>query len=145
MKVMVNGQECELEASGAEIRHDGDRVQVLTSSGLKSALAIRRGDTTFVSFGGEVYEVKKGSVGRSGSGGLGSGECRAPMPGQIVEVSVILNHMVKTGDRLVVLEAMKMQQPLAATIDGKVSEIRIKVGDQVGDGDTLVVITPTEE
>jgi biotin carboxyl carrier protein len=62
------------------------------------------------------------------------------MPGQIVEVSVNAGDLVSVGARLVVLEAMKMQQPVLAEREGKVSRIAVEVGSQVAEGDLLVVV-----
>ena len=47
---------------------------------------------------------------------------------------------VSAGDTIVVLEAMKMEQPLAAHKDGTVSEIAVKVGQNVSSGETICQI-----
>jgi biotin carboxyl carrier protein len=62
------------------------------------------------------------------------------MPGQIVEVSVREGETVEVGARLMVLEAMKMQQPIVASVSGKVKSVRVQVGSQVAEGDVLVVV-----
>jgi biotin carboxyl carrier protein len=65
---------------------------------------------------------------------------KAPMPGKVVHVEVETGQMVKPGDGLVVLEAMKMENEFRATVAGRVKEIRVAVGQAVNPGDTLVVI-----
>ena len=50
---------------------------------------------------------------------------------------------VKAGDKLVVLEAMKMLTTVSASVDGVVEEILVKKGDQVDSDDLLVRITTT--
>jgi acetyl-CoA/propionyl-CoA carboxylase biotin carboxyl carrier protein len=76
-----------------------------------------------------------------GSGGSGgSGTVTAPMQGTIVKVLVELGAEVATGDALVVLEAMKMENHINAETSGTVKEIRVTAGDSVGTGDVLAVI-----
>jgi biotin carboxyl carrier protein len=48
---------------------------------------------------------------------------------------------VKEGDLLAILEAMKMEYPLAAPFDGKIAKIHAKAGDKVGLGDLIIEIT----
>ena len=56
---------------------------------------------------------------------------KAPMPGKISALKVEEGTDVKRGDVLLVLEAMKMQNDITATADGKLHEMRVKVGDNV--------------
>lgn len=62
----------------------------------------------------------------------------APMPGMVTEVAVTRGQAVKQGDKLVVLEAMKMLTTVSASADGTVEEILVKKGDQVDSDDLLV-------
>lgn len=77
----------------------------------------------------------------SGSGG-GSGSIEVPMQGTVVKLEVEVGQQVAAGDPVLVLEAMKMENVIAAPIDGTVAEIRVGVGDSVGGGDVVVVIEP---
>ncbi len=145
MKVLVNGIEMELgDPAGVTIREDGERLRVSTPDGVKSAVVVRRGDTTYVSIDGSVFEVEKFSVSRNRAGVAGSGEGRAPMPGQIVEVLCGVGDTVTEGQTLIVLEAMKMQQPVKADFDGVVSELNVLAGDQVSDGQVLVKVVKAD-
>ena len=67
----------------------------------------------------------------------------APMPGMVTEVAVTIGQAVKAGDKLVILEAMKMLTTVSAGCDGIVSEILVKKGDQVDSDDLLVKLTTT--
>ena len=66
-----------------------------------------------------------------GSGHVVEGALVAPFPGAIAEVMVGVGDVVEEGQTLVVLEAMKMLHPLAASGRGTVAEVRTTVGDQV--------------
>jgi glutaconyl-CoA decarboxylase len=62
------------------------------------------------------------------------------MPGKILKVNVEQGDTVKSGDALVILEAMKMENDIMAPIDGKVSSVKVREGDSVSTGDVLVMI-----
>jgi pyruvate carboxylase len=69
------------------------------------------------------------------------GEVGAPIPGAITSINVDPGQHVKKGERLLVMEAMKMQTTVQAPIDGKVSEILVQAGVTVETKDLLVSIT----
>ena len=81
-------------------------------------------------------KVARGSAG----GGGGSGTISAPMQGTIVKVLVSAGDTVEVGQNLVVLEAMKMENNIAAETAGTIKEIRVEAGQSVGTGDVLAVI-----
>jgi acetyl-CoA carboxylase biotin carboxylase subunit len=68
----------------------------------------------------------------------------APMPGQVLKILVEVGQHVSTGDALVILEAMKMEQTLRAASDGVVEAVRVKEGDVVAPGDSLIEITASK-
>ncbi len=70
----------------------------------------------------------------------GAGAITAPMPGLIVDVTCKVGDKVKAGQQVVVLEAMKMQNPLNSAVDGEVKAIFVKQGDSVAVGQVLVDI-----
>jgi pyruvate carboxylase len=63
----------------------------------------------------------------------------ASMPGTVVEVKVKAGDEIKEGDKLIVLEAMKMEMRLASPIHGVVKEVYVKPRDRVQSGDLLIV------
>lgn len=64
----------------------------------------------------------------------------APLPGTINEIKVKVGDKVNTGDTVVVLEAMKMQNNIEAETSGTITGINVNKGDAVMEGDTLVTI-----
>ena len=62
------------------------------------------------------------------------------MPGNILKVNVTAGQAVKTGDVLVVLEAMKMENEIVAPRDGSVAQVVVSKGAVVDTGDPLVVL-----
>ncbi len=65
---------------------------------------------------------------------------KAPMPGLVVSVPVVMEQDVKAGDNLVILESMKMQNELKAPRDGRVKNLRIQAGDNVDQNQVLIVL-----
>lgn len=63
---------------------------------------------------------------------------KAPMPGKILEVLVKTGDIVKAGDTLVVLEAMKMQNAILASTKGIIKKVLVKEGDTTSKSDLLI-------
>ena len=71
----------------------------------------------------------------------GAGEKLAsPLPGVIIEVSVKEGQQVKAGQKVAVLEAMKMENEIPAPKDGTITEIHVHKGDTLQEGDPVVTI-----
>jgi glutaconyl-CoA decarboxylase len=64
----------------------------------------------------------------------------SPLPGNVLNVKVSVGQAVKEGDVLVIIEAMKMENEVAAPCDGVVKQIVADKGAVVSTGDTLLVI-----
>jgi acetyl-CoA/propionyl-CoA carboxylase biotin carboxyl carrier protein len=77
----------------------------------------------------------------SGATSAGSGNVTVPMQGTIVRVLVSVGDAVEAGQPVVVLEAMKMENNIAADKSGTVTEIKVEPGQSVGTGDLVVVIS----
>ncbi len=87
----------------------------------------------------EVFDPRRRIISQSGTDG-GSGLISAPMPGKIVDIKVKSGDVVKKGDPIIIIEAMKMQNELGAPIDGTIKEVYIKSGEAVESGQKLAVI-----
>ncbi len=70
----------------------------------------------------------------------GGGVIKAPLPGVILEVKVKEGDIVKIGDTLLIMEAMKMENSIKADKEGKVIAVKAKQGESVLEGDVLVEI-----
>jgi 3-methylcrotonyl-CoA carboxylase alpha subunit len=68
------------------------------------------------------------------------GRVTAPMHGKVIEILVAPGDAVHKGQRLAVIEAMKMEHALISPVDGTVAEVRAAVGGQVADGAVVMTI-----
>jgi pyruvate carboxylase subunit B len=101
---------------------------------------------------GEVFSIRIISVGGNQVEGTAAtpqqkiprgdvaGGIKSNMQGMVLKVMVSRGASVKKGDVVVVLEAMKMENPIHSPIDGKVTEIFVDTGDVVSSGDVLLVV-----
>ena len=71
----------------------------------------------------------------------GGTKVSTPLPGTILDVFVNVGDQVKSGQTVVLLEAMKMENNIEADTDGTVTSVNVRKGDSVLEGDTLIVIS----
>ena len=89
--------------------------------------------------GAKVAARPRRSAGASAAA-AGSGSVTVPMQGTIVKVLVSVGDTVDEGQTVCVLEAMKMENNIAADKAGTVTEVKVEAGQSVGSGDVVVVI-----
>ena len=70
----------------------------------------------------------------------GAGEQSVDAPSKIIEVKVSVGQAVKAGDTLLILEAMKMQNEIAAPADGTVKAVNVSAGQSVKVRESLVIL-----
>jgi biotin carboxyl carrier protein len=116
---------------GELIVRDGDQ--------LARVYAVTAGDTTWVFHAGVAYEVVEDAPARKRAGAA-AGSLTAPMPATVVHVNVAVGDSVTRGDILVVLEAMKMELPVRAPADGRVTAVHCRPGELVQPETSLVDI-----
>lgn len=74
------------------------------------------------------------------SGSKGTGTVKSPLPGTILDIYVKEGDMVKMGEKIILLEAMKMENNISSDKEGKVVSIKVSKNDAVMEGDVLMVI-----
>jgi 3-methylcrotonyl-CoA carboxylase alpha subunit len=104
---------------------------------------ILSGEEVVLFDGGKPYRASLARRG-SASGQAGDGAIVSPMPGKIIALEVAAGDTVTKGQKLLTLEAMKMEHSLTAPFDGKVAELNAEAGAQVSEGALLVRIEKGE-
>lgn len=90
------------------------------------------GDESWIWMEGTTYALKSLPLHRRSATSVGAGEeVRSPMPGVVLAVDVVTGSIVERGDRLAVIEAMKMEHAVVAPQGGVIVEVFVSVGDQV--------------
>jgi glutaconyl-CoA/methylmalonyl-CoA decarboxylase subunit gamma len=70
----------------------------------------------------------------------GTGTIKSPLPGVIINILVKVGDIVNYGDKLIILEAMKMENTIRSDKEGRISGIKVSNGDTVLEGDLLIEI-----
>jgi 3-methylcrotonyl-CoA carboxylase alpha subunit len=89
---------------------------------------------------GQTFAFDLASRGTGATHGVHDGEIEAPMPGKVTGVEIKRGEKVAKGQRLLTLEAMKMEHALTAPFDGTVAELNATPGAQVTEGQLLVKV-----
>ncbi|MEQ9143024.1 MAG: acetyl-CoA carboxylase biotin carboxylase subunit [Parvibaculaceae bacterium] len=124
----------------------GDASAHIEIDGAQHVATFRQGEEFHLAVDGRTW-VFADLVERAGSAeeAAGSGRIVAPMHGQILEVAVRAGDRVTKGQRLAVLEAMKMQHEILAETDGTVQEVHVEAGQQVPADDVMIEINVEEK
>lgn len=91
-----------------------------------------RPDMSYVD--GEIFESNSGS-------GIGAGNITSPMPGKVIKLHVKAGDVVKKGDLLLVVEAMKMENNIVSTKDAAIKKVLVQEGDKVDTSMKLVELS----
>ena len=141
-QVVVDGRSLEIDseqlASAAEVEPGVFSVLVDGRS-----FEVRVGESVEVRgrrFPVEVRDPRNATKGSKTVLAGGRHNIKSPMPGKVIRVLVKKGDAVETGQGLVVVEAMKMQNEMKAPRTAQVLEVRVAAGDTVTAGETLVVL-----
>lgn len=163
----INDQEFTIEIDhDHEILVDGERYEIdfqqLPEGGVYSLLLKHRSSEAVVEERDEVWEVlirgelytvrvqderayRMAQARNTKTAVTGEAVIKSPMPGTIIAVPVTAGDKVSEGDKVVILESMKMENELRSPRDGVVSRINVEVGASVEKDQALVVIGEPEE
>jgi 3-methylcrotonyl-CoA carboxylase alpha subunit len=131
--------------TGVALGRHGEFRTASPDEGEFAAVSGFRDDERVVAFyEGNAYEFELAARGSVGGHGIADGVITAPMPGKVTAVEVSQGETVTKGQRLLTLEAMKMEHGLTAPFDGKVAELGTQAGSQVTEGAILARVEAAE-
>jgi len=141
-KIKINGNNYDVVINSEEtdnilnVEVNGQAYTVEMEKAVKTAKPIKLGTKRSVqdTIAAPTVQVAKPVVSSA------SGSVKSPLPGVILEVLVKVGDPVKTGQKLFVLEAMKMENSINSDKEGKVVEIKANKGDSVLEGADLIII-----
>jgi 3-methylcrotonyl-CoA carboxylase alpha subunit len=133
------------EAMVAQVEYGprGATITVEGAAAAEDAVVVAQPDAIYVLRRGRQTKVglRDLALDRAGDAG-GGGLVRAPMHGKVLAVLVEKGAQVARGQRVAIIEAMKMEHTLTAPIDGTVSEIAVAKDAQVAEGAKVLVVEP---
>jgi len=141
-KFTINGNEYDAEIIGieentAEVSVNGVRYTVEIDRKMQTVKTPKLVRTMAVPSTDSHPSVSKTA---NPSAPKGTGNIKSPLPGVILDIYVREGDMVKIGQKLLMLEAMKMENNINADKEGRVTLIKVGKGDSVMEGDILIVI-----
>jgi biotin carboxyl carrier protein len=147
-KPRVDDVEIDVEVVEAErgvwvLRRGGEQtVAAVDGSGAKMTVEIRRPGGDPLVLAAEMTDARRAKIAVPARAGNDAAPVamRSPIPGRVVKVLVKVDDIVKAGQTVVVLEAMKMENELRAPRAGRVSIVRCAEGTAVEAGQDLVTI-----
>jgi len=143
------GKTTEVEIEGKKIpvefqKIDENFYSILLDGRSIGVGILKRGKRVDIFLEGELYEFEPISdKEKEKAKGIVSGvqEIKSPMPSRVVKILKKSDELVKEGEGVIVIEAMKMESELKSPIEGKVKEVKVKEGDAVESGTVLLVIS----
>jgi acetyl-CoA/propionyl-CoA carboxylase biotin carboxyl carrier protein len=141
--VVGDGPEVAVSGNGGP----GDRFRARVDGVDRTYTVARDGEVLWLGRDGRAWAVREqaptDAAGAEATGG--GGPVRSPMPGTVTVVEVAEGQVVAAGDRLVVVEAMKMEHVLTAPVDGTVRGLTARAGTTVARDAVLLDIEPEEQ
>ena len=141
-KYKINGNEYNvvinsIEDGLADIEVNGTpyKVEILAEKKKASKPAIKHPTVTAA----PVAAAPVAPAASASAGGQGTG-VNSPLPGVILDVCVKVGDEVKVGQKVAVLEAMKMENNINADRDGKIVAVKVNKGDSILEGSDIVII-----
>lgn len=127
--ITVHGESYDIQVTGANSISDDERRFYMTIDGMPEEVHLQ-----------STGESSPASAGKRRANATREGQVTTSMPGNIVEVLVKEDDVVAAGDPVLVIEAMKMETEVKATVAGTVRDVLIVKGDRVVPGEVLIEI-----
>lgn len=140
-QVQVRTEAVYVDGTGIHVRKLAAGIFVAThNGGIERLRAVAHGDEIYVQLRGRSIQINRVDPTRASTAGAagGAGASHAPMPGVLVSLLVAVGQQAKKGDALLVIESMKLQMTISATVDGEVAELPLAVGQTFQRNDMLV-------
>ena len=140
-KFTVNGKEYEVEVK----KYEGENAEVIVD-GTQYNVTVQREEEEVPTFVAPKRQAPKAGVAPKVEAPAASTtptdgyKSLAPLPGTVMQIYVNVGDVVKRGDKLMMYEAMKMENNFLAEVDGTIKEIKVRVGDNILQGAVLFVI-----
>lgn len=155
MKLNINGTEFEVEikkqGETLRLKRDGRELEAAVVEAARNEIVLERngrrirvvgtadGDKRQIWVDGRIIRYVRVQERGAGAGG-GAGSLSANIPAVVSQVLVQAGDAVKAGQKLILLESMKMIIPIQAPMDGVVTAVKCTVGDSVQPGVALVEV-----
>ena len=126
--------------------HVGDQTYLVERNESRvDAQVVEVGGDRVLFLQGEAWRFGPEMAGERQGGQHGDGTVISPMPGRIITLDVATGERVTRGQRLLIVEAMKMEHGFLAPFDGRVVDLGVREGQQIAAGVLLMRIEPAEE
>jgi acetyl/propionyl-CoA carboxylase alpha subunit len=122
----------------AIIDHQSANARLVNANLLNKTFTIETGGETFEVAIKDALDQQLEQMGFGTSAGKLVKEIKAPMPGLVLEIGVTDGQAVKEGDRILILEAMKMENSILIHADATIKKVNVKAGQAVEKGQVLV-------
>ncbi len=141
--IVIDGENADAAITYAK---DSARVAVDGAGPATDAKVFAAGHDAYVVRGGRQTRIQIRDFAAPGaSASAGDGVIKAPMHGKVLEVLAAVGDRVAIGQRLAVIEAMKMEHTLRAPFAGTVTHVPVRTGAQVVESAPVMVLEPISE
>lgn len=138
-KFTVNGKEYEVEVK----KYEGENAEVIVD-GTRYNVTVQREEEEIPTFVAPKHPAPKQAAApkaaETNTSPANGYKSLAPLPGTVMQIYVNVGDVVKRGDKLLMYEAMKMENNFLAEVDGTIKEVKVRVGDNILQGAVLFVI-----
>jgi biotin carboxyl carrier protein len=121
--------------------HQSANARLVKANLLNKTFTIETGGETFEVAIKDALDQQLEQMGFGTAANKQVKEIKAPMPGLVLEISVADGQAVKEGDRILILEAMKMENSILIHADATIKKVNVKAGQAVEKGQVLVELS----